>query len=81
LVHRYVLVVLHEDPDHVVGVNELFVVVLDGLELAYVRDAADGGPADASHALGQRIGGGEDHLGLLVEEKVDVAEAGASETV
>ena len=68
------LVVGHQLAQHVVGGNERRVVVLEALALGDVADRAQRGAADLAHALGQFVGGGEDLVGLLVEQQVVVAE-------
>ena len=62
-----VATVLYKSPDHVVGVHKLVVVVY-GLQLVYVRDAANGSTAYESDPLGYRVCEREDSLCQLSAE-------------
>ena len=68
------LVVGSELAQHVVGCHEGGVVVLDRLVPGDIADRAQRGAAHLAHPLGQLVGGGEDLVGLLVEEQMVVAE-------
>ena len=52
--------------------NELVVVVRDGLLAGDVTDAADRRAAQLAHALGERVDGVEDGIGLLIEKEVQL---------
>src|SRR4029079_4017007 len=67
-------VVLAKLRQHVVGRDEIRVIVGYSLQLGYMTDRTDGGPADLARPLGDLVGRGEDLGGLLVEEQVVVAE-------
>ena len=77
LLLRDVAVIGEEPLHHLERRNELVVVVRDGLLAGDVTDAADRRAAQLSHALGQRVYGVEDGIGLLVEEEVLARRAAA----
>src|SRR6266508_6978133 len=72
---RYqLLVVVAQLGEHVQGRDEIRIVVEDTLQAADLADRPHGRAADLADALGNVIGGGEDLVGLLVQEKMIVAE-------
>src|SRR3989442_9268452 len=72
-----VSIVRQEAVDHLLGKHELFIVVLERLQLGDVRDAPYRRATDPSHPLRQDIDGAEDRVGLLVEQQVVIAEVRA----
>src|SRR5262245_56402653 len=68
-----VAVVLDQLLNHFVGRRVVIVVVRDGLQLMYMRDAANGGSADAPHPLRQRVYRIQDRIGLLIQEQMVIA--------
>ena len=67
-------VVLGELGQHVLRVDVVGVVVGDALLAGDLADRVQRGAADLAGALGHRVGHGEDLVGLLVEQQVEVAE-------
>lgn len=73
------LVVLHQFAQHLARRDVILVVVLDGLEFCDLADRFERGAADLADALGELVGGGEDLIGLLVEQQMIVAEMPAAD--
>src|SRR2546421_1425120 len=67
-------IIFHQAPDHFPGRNKFAVIVLDGLQLIDVADAADRCAAYTTHTFSQNINGIEDLVGLLIKEPVVVVE-------
>src|ERR1019366_4857730 len=65
---RQLPVVVTQLGEHVLRRDEIGIVVQDALQPADVPDRAQGRAADLANTLGQRIRGGEDLVGMLVEE-------------
>src|SRR5207247_431143 len=76
-VRRQLLVVVAQLGKHIERRDEARVIVQHALQAADVADRAQRGAADLADALGDVVGGREDLLGLLVEEKMIVAEVRA----
>ena len=72
-----VLGVVAQLRNHVVGVDEVGVVVLDALQARDVADRAQRRAADLAHALGDLVGHGEQLVALLVEQEVIDRESAA----
>src|SRR5580698_7713589 len=72
------LVVAVELKQHVAGGHKLLVVIGDALQLGDVADGADGGATYLANALGDGVGDGKNLIGVLVEQKVVVAEMGSA---
>src|SRR5262245_50383427 len=68
------LVVVTQLGEHVVGRDEVGVVVENALQAGDMADRAQCGAADLADALGERVGGGEDLITLLIEQQMVVAE-------
>src|SRR6266849_7349925 len=68
------LVVVAQLGEHVEGRHEICVIVEDTLEPPDLTDRAQRRAADLPYALGDRVRGGEDLVGLLVQEKMIIAE-------
>ena len=68
------LVVVHQLEQHVDRRHVVLVVVLDPLQLGDMPDRPDGGAADPAHPFGQNVDAVFQLAGLLVEQKVVVAE-------
>ena len=60
--------------EHFQGVDEILVVIRDALQAGDVADGANGGAAELAHALGDRSVMAKNLRGLLVQQKVIVAE-------
>src|SRR5262249_55978163 len=60
--------------EHVVGRDEIGVVIENALQTGDVADRAQRGAADLADALGDRVGGGEDLIALLIEQQMVIAE-------
>ena len=71
---RDMRVIIYQATDHLASWNELIVVVLNGLQLADVTDTADSCAADTTYTLSHYIDRIKEHIGLLIEEQVIVAE-------
>ena len=69
-----ILVVVAQLRQHVLRRHVGGVVVLDALQARDLADRVQRDAADLAHALGQRVGHGEDLIALLVEQQVVVAE-------
>jgi hypothetical protein len=69
----HVAVVVAQSLNHLVRRDIVVVVVRDRLQLAHVRDASNRRATDLSDAFGEHVNRGEDRLGVLVEEQVQVA--------
>src|SRR5436305_12811631 len=50
---RHMFVILHQSPGHFTCLHKITIVILDGLQLTDMADAADSGAPDAPHTLGQ----------------------------
>src|SRR5262245_45692084 len=68
------LVVVTQLGEHVIGRDEIGVVVENTLQTPDMADRAQRGAADLADALGERVRGGEDLIALLVEQQMVVAE-------
>jgi len=68
------LVVVHQLEQHVDRRHVILVVVLDSLQLGDMANRADGGAADPAHPFGQDVNAVFQLAGLLIEQKVVVAE-------
>ena len=67
-------VVLAQLGQHVRGLDVGRVIVSYPLQPGDVADRRDGSSSNLSHALGDRIGHGEELVGMLVQQQVVVAE-------
>src|ERR1700733_2800618 len=79
--HRggHVLVVFHQLAQHLARRHIALIVVVDGLQFADLPDRAQRGAAQLANPFGQLIGGGENIVGLLVEQQMIVAEMPAAD--
>jgi len=68
------LVVGHQFYQHVAGLDEILIVVLDTLKLADMPDRADRCPADLTRTLRQNIDALFNRVRLLVEQEMIAAE-------
>src|SRR5262245_33981174 len=71
---RQLLVVIAELGKHILGRDEIGIIVQHALQAAYVADRAQGGAADLSNPFGDRVRSREDLISVLVEEEVIVTE-------
>src|SRR5947208_8279538 len=72
------LVIVHQLEQHVDRRYVILIVVLDPLQLGDVADRPDRGAADPAHPFGQNVDAVFQLAGLLVEQKVVVAEMRAA---
>jgi len=68
------LVVVAQLSQHVLRLDVIGVVVGQPLLARYVADRAQRVTADLAHPFGDHVGGGEDLVGLFVEQQMIVAE-------
>src|ERR1700738_3338949 len=73
-VGRQLLVVVAQLGEHVQGRNVIGVVIQKTLQTANVADRTQCRSADLADALSDCVCGGEDLLGMFVEQKMIVAE-------
>src|ERR671922_2396154 len=73
-VRSQLLVVVAQLGQHVQGGDKIRVVIQDTLQPTDMADGAQRRATNLADALGNGIGGGEDLVGLLVQEKMIVAE-------
>jgi hypothetical protein len=70
-------VIVHQTAYHLTGGNKGLVVVLDGLQLMNVADAAHRRSTDTSYTLGQYIDCLEHLVGVLIEQQMVITEVRA----
>ena len=70
---RQLRVVVAHLGEHIHRRDEISVVVEDALQTSYVPDGAQRHAADLANTLGDRVGGGEDLIGMLVKQEMVVA--------
>src|ERR1041384_7145860 len=68
----HVPVILDQFLDHLLGGNEIPILIGDGLQLTNVGDAADGHAADPPYPLRQWVDRFENRGGLFIEEQVEI---------
>src|SRR5260370_16999321 len=76
-VRDQLLVVVAQLRQYIQSRYKVCVVVQDPLQSADVTDRAQRRPTDLPNTLGDRVGGGEDLLTLLIQQEVIVAKMGS----
>jgi hypothetical protein len=69
-----IFVVVAQLCEHILRDHELCIIVLDALQATDLADGSQGYASDLAHALGDRVGDGENLVPVLIQQQMIVAE-------